>query len=87
MGKDERKTKEIITPEYTRKAIDNYNGKHDKTLITLDHGELAKIREKGITNKVIVELIRNEYQRRIRTEKYKASAKDDDFEIPDIFLS
>ena len=55
------------TPEYTRRAINSYHAKHDRLQLTLDLGELERLRSVGLDNDGIRELIRKEYAKRTKS--------------------
>lgn len=59
----------IKTSSYQLRASANYKKKHDQLQVALDLGERDKLREVGIDNTVIRELIREEYRKRTEGEK------------------
>lgn len=52
------------TPEYTKRAVDNYRSNHDFINLTIDLGEKQKWLDVGIDNKAIIEIVRAEYEKR-----------------------
>lgn len=53
------------TPTYVKRAYDNYRAKKDTIQLYADLGERDKFRSVGLDNATILEIIREEYRKRV----------------------
>ena len=66
----------LKTPEYTRKAINEYNSKHDRITLTLDLGEKDNFKSVGMDADEIRRILREEYEKRAAEQAEKKAKRE-----------